>query len=397
MRAPSGLKYPFLARLRHPLLLRLIYLFQARFKPFRFRLNYLLLAAVILGAACEPAAAIDVKRPDVKEFIAHMAGTSSFKKGQLRKLLKAAQSQPAIIEAMDRPAEKSKAWFEYRPIFVSERRIREGTDFWIAHRQALDRASVRSGVAPEYLAAILGVETYYGRLTGSYRVLDALATLAFDYPAREKFFRDELEQFLLLTRDTGLNPLSVKGSYAGAMGAPQFMPSNYRRYAVDADADGHIDLWTNWQDVCSSVGNYLKEHGWNAGEPVLSEATVAADKAADLDGRTLALSETVESLRTKGVIFDSSLPADAPALLIAVDDPDGVHWRVGYNNFYVITRYNHSALYAMAVYELAAAVKQRILLTDAQGVATTSATTPSAGSQGTATQTAVAAQPASPR
>jgi len=332
-------------------------------------LKYPLLAALVLCAHSEAASALDVRRADVKDFIAHMTATSPFKKRQLRALLKAAQSQPAIIEAMDRPAEKAKPWFEYRPIFLTERRIREGTEFWIAHRQALDQASVRSGVAPEYLAAILGVETYYGRLTGSYRVLDALATLAFDYPARAKFFRDELEQFLLLTRDAGLDPLSVKGSYAGAMGAPQFMPSNYRRYAVDADADGHINLWTNWPDVCASVGNYLKEHGWNAGEPVLSEASVAADRASDLDGRKLALSETVGSLRTKGVSFDSSLTADAPALLIAADDADGVHWRVGYNNFYVITRYNHSALYAMAVYELAAAVKQRILLNDAPGVA----------------------------
>ena len=338
-------------------------------------LKPLFLLAVVLVANSGPAAAIDVKRADVKDFIAHMAGTSSFTKRQLRKLLKEAKSQPAIIDAMDRPAEKAKPWSEYRPIFITERRIREGAEFWAAHRQALDQASIRSGVAPEYLAAILGVETYYGRLTGSYRVLDALATLAFDYPARAKFFRDELEQYLLLTRDTGLDPLRVKGSYAGAMGAPQFMPSNYRRYAVDADADGHIDLWTNWPDVCASVGNYLKEHGWNAGEPVLSEASVAPDKAPDLDGRTLALSETVGSLRTKGVSFDSPLPADAPALLIAVDDTDGVHWRVGYNNFYVITRYNHSALYAMAVYELAAAVKQRMLLNDASSPAAPAAAT----------------------
>jgi membrane-bound lytic murein transglycosylase B len=346
-------------------------------------LRHLLLAAIVVCTVCEPAAAIDVKRADVKDFIAHMADTSSFKKRQLRKLLKAAQSQPAIIEAMDRPAEKAKAWFEYRPIFINERRIREGTDFWLAHRQALDQASVRSGVAPEYLAAILGVETYYGRLTGSYRVLDALATLAFDYPARAKFFRDELEQYLLLTRDAGLDPLRVKGSYAGAMGAPQFMPSNYRRYAVDADADGHIDLWTNWPDVCASVGNYLKEHGWNAGEPVLSEASVVPEKPPDLDGRKLALSETVGSLRTKGVSFDSSLPEEAPALLIAADDTDGVHWRVGYNNFYVITRYNHSALYAMAVYELAAAVKQRILLNDA-GVPAQGAAAPGSAAQSVA-------------
>ena len=328
-----------------------------------------LFLAALLCAPWGPAAALDIRRADVKEFIAHMSSTTPFTKHQLRKLLKAAQSQQTIIDAMDRPAEKAKPWFEYRPIFVTERRIREGVEFWIAHRQALDQASIRSGVAPEYLAAILGVETYYGRLTGSYRVLDALATLAFDYPARAKFFRDELEQYLLLTRDLGADPLSLKGSYAGAMGAPQFMPSNYRRYAVDADADGHINLWTNWQDVCASVGNYLKEHGWNAGEPVLNEASVEEGKSAELDGRKLALSETVASLHTKGVNFDSSLPTEAPALLIAADETDGVHWRVGYNNFYVITRYNHSALYAMAVYELAAAVKQQVLLSDAARMA----------------------------
>ena len=332
-------------------------------------LKCLLWGALTLCAGARPAGAIDVHRDDVKQFIAHMADTSSFKKRELRKILKAAQSQPNIIEAMDRPAEKAKTWSEYRPIFITERRIREGTDFWIAHRQALDQASIRSGVAPEYLAAILGVETYYGRLTGNYRVLDALATLAFDYPARAKFFREELEQFLLLTRDSGLDPLSIKGSYAGAMGAPQFMPSNYRRYAVDAEADGHINLWTDWLDVCASVGNYLKEHGWNSGEPVLSEASVDPDKASELDGRKLTLTETVGSLRTKGVNFESALPADAPALLIAADDTDGVHWRVGYNNFYVITRYNHSALYAMAVFELAAAVKQQVLLNDAPSLA----------------------------
>jgi membrane-bound lytic murein transglycosylase B len=344
-------------------------------------LQQLFLIAMVLGLSCGPAAAIDIRRADVKEFIAHMAGTSSFKKRQLRKILKAAQSQPAILEAMDKPAEKAKPWSEYRPIFITERRIREGTEFWLAHRQALDQASIRSGVAPEYLAAILGVETYYGRLTGSYRVLDALATLAFDYPARAKFFRDELEQFLLLSRDAGLDPLTVKGSYAGAMGAPQFMPSNVRRYAVDAEADGHINLWTDWLDVCASVGNYLKEHGWNAGEPVLSEASVDPDKGAELDGRKLTLTETVASLHSKGVNFDSTLPEDAPALLIAADDTDGTHWRVGYNNFYVITRYNHSALYAMAVFELAAAVKQRVLLSDAASLAATNSSAPSAAPQ----------------
>jgi membrane-bound lytic murein transglycosylase B len=336
-------------------------------------LKFLLCAAVLLALKATPAAAIDTRRSDVKEFIAHMAETYAFKKRALRKLLNEAEFQPAIVEAMGRPAEKAKLWYEYRPIFLTERRIQEGTEFWHAHRQALDQASIHSGVAPEYLAAILGVETFYGQRTGAYRVLDALVTLSFDYPAREKFFREELEQFLLLTRDGRLNPKTLKGSYAGAMGAPQFMPSNYRRYAVDADSDGRIDLWSDWPDVCASVGNYLKEHGWNAGEPVLVEATVPPEKAGELDGRKLALSETAASLTAKGVNFDSSLPADAPLILIAADESDGVHWRVGYNNFYVITRYNHSALYAMAVYELATAVKQRMLENDA---APASAATP---------------------
>jgi membrane-bound lytic murein transglycosylase B len=339
-------------------------------------------AAALLLLMFEPAAAIDVKRSEVKDFIAHMNEAYGFKERALRKLLKDAQSQPQIIEAMNKPAEKAKLWFEYRPIFITERRIREGTEFWVAHRQALDQASLRSGVAPEYLAAILGVETYYGRVTGSYRVLDALVTLAFDYPAREKFFRDELEQYLLLTRELQLDPAALKGSYAGAMGAPQFMPSNYRRYAVDGDGDGHIDLWGDWPDVCASVGNYLKEHGWVSGEPVLADASVLADKATDLDGHKLALSDTVGTLMAKGVSFESPLPADAPALLIAADEQDGVRWRVGYNNFYVITRYNHSALYAMAVYELASAVRLRMVQIDAASQA--NAPAPGASTAGSA-------------
>ncbi len=331
------------------------------------------MCAALLLLGIEPALGLDIKRTEVKEFIAHMADGYGFKKRALRKLLKSADSQPAIIDAMSKPAEKAKLWYEYRPIFINERRIREGTEFWIAHRQALDQASIKSGVAPEYLAAILGVETYYGRLTGTYRVLDALVTLSFDYPPRGKFFREELQQYLLLTRDAHLDPKTLKGSYAGAMGAPQFMPSNYRRYAVDADANGRIDLWNDWPDVCASVGNYLKEHGWNAGEPVLTEATVLPEKAVDLDGRKLVLSETVSSLTAKGVSFDARLAPDAPAILIAADEADGIHWRVGYNNFFVITRYNHSALYAMAVYELATAVKQRMLLNDTAQIVTAAA------------------------
>jgi membrane-bound lytic murein transglycosylase B len=346
--------------------------------PTRRGFKRLIVAAALLGLACAPALPLDTHhldthRADVKNFIALMAEKDSFSKHSLRKLLAKAELQPAILEAMDRPAEKSKPWYEYRELFLTDRRIREGTDFWIAHRQDLDQASIRSGVPPEYLAAVLGIETYYGRLTGSYRVLDALTTLAFEYPTRASFFRDELEQFLLLTRETGLDPLSIKGSYAGAMGAPQFMPSNYRRFAVDASADGHINLWTNWPDVCASVGNYLKEHGWNSGEPVLDEAVVDPDRVQDLDGRTLALADTLGTLKLRGVSVDRTLRAETPVMLIAADQSDGVHWRVGYANFYAITRYNHSALYAMAVVDLAAALKQSILLHDAAPAGETAA------------------------
>jgi membrane-bound lytic murein transglycosylase B len=338
-----------------------------------------LLAAALIAALCcaaaAPAAAIDLRRADVKLFIADMSSRYGFDARRLRKLLRKAKSQPAIIEAMDRPAEKAKPWYEYRDIFVNEKRIREGAEFWTAHRTELMRASEATGVPAEYLVAIVGVETFYGRLTGRYRVLDALATLAFDYPARSKFFTEELAQFLLLTRESAIDPLKAMGSYAGAMGAPQFMPSNYRRYAVDANADGRIDLWSNWPDVLTSVGNYFRQFGWVPGEEVLAEASAADTAAAALDGHTLALAETVGSLHAKGLNFASSLPDDAPALPIAADEPQGVHWRVGYQNFYVITRYNHSALYGMAVYELAAAVKQRVEQNDAPGVVTPVAAT----------------------
>ncbi len=289
-----------------------------------------------------------------------MVQQDSFNATRLNKLLKAAVSQAAILQAMDRPAEKAKLWYEYRPIFVNEKRIAEGVAFWAAHRAELQRASVQSGVPPEYLVAIIGVETAYGRLTGRYRVIDALATLAFDYPPRAKFFQAELEQFLLLSREADIDPLAATGSYAGAMGAPQFMPSNYRRYAIDADHDGHIDLWSNWPDVLTSIGNYFKEHGWNPDDPVLTDAELTPDGATTLDGRSLNLNETVGTLRAHGVRFETALPINARAMLIAADEPDGIHWRVGFENFYVITRYNHSALYAMAVCELADAVKSRV-------------------------------------
>ncbi|MCI0432931.1 MAG: lytic murein transglycosylase, partial [Gemmatimonadetes bacterium] len=223
------------------------------------------------------------------------------------------------------------------------------------------------GVPPEYLVAILGIETYYGRIMGSYRVIDALSTLAFDYPPRSGYFTDELEQYLLLVREESMDALAPVGSYAGAMGAPQFMPRSIRQFAVDGDGDGTRNLWNDWADVLASIANYFRVHGWQPEAPVLMEAEIDQARAHDLDTRRLELNETVGSLREKGVEFETSLPDDAPAMLIAADEPNAVRFRVGLRNFYVITRYNRSALYAMAVHDLARELNVRVFSDDAAG------------------------------
>ncbi len=210
----------------------------------------------------------------------------------------------------------------------------------------------------DILLGIVGVETFFGENVGKYRVIDALATLAFDYPPRQAFFRGELEQYLVMAREEGLDPLAPVGSYAGAMGLPQFMPSSFRNYAVDGDADGKRDLWNDWADVFSSVGNYLKVHGWRAGEPVLAAADASSANLEGLDEK-LALTETVGSLRARGVKFETSLPADAPAMLVALKVAGGTEYRVGFTNFYAITRYNRSHMYASAVSDLADAIGAR--------------------------------------
>jgi membrane-bound lytic murein transglycosylase B len=214
-------------------------------------------------------------------------------------------------------------------------------------------------VPTEIVLGILGVETHFGRIVGKFRVIDALATLAFDYPPRAAFFRSELEQLLLLAREEAIDPRTVLGSYAGAMGAAQFMPSSYRRYAIDATGDGKRDLWADWPDVFGSVANYLQVHGWATGEPVLAVATIDQPHAHDLDTRSIALDETVASLKDKGVRFATSLPPTAPAMLVVAEQPEGVAFRVGFRNFYTITRYNRSPLYAMAVTDLAAELVNR--------------------------------------
>src|ERR1700704_4001508 len=244
--------------------------------------RYFLLAALACApAGAQPAdvaaAGFDLQRPEIVEFVNEVVSHDGLNRKDVRALLKEAQPQPKIIETMTRPIEKVAPWWEYRDHFLSAERIREGTSFWLDHKNTLEQISAQYQVPSEYLVAILGVETRYGRQTGRYRVLDALATLAFDYPPRHSYFREELKQFLLLAKENQLDPLTATGSYAGAMGAPQFMPSSYRRYAVDVHTDRRPDLWGDWDDILASVANYLRERGWTAGGPVLAETRLGPD------------------------------------------------------------------------------------------------------------------------
>jgi membrane-bound lytic murein transglycosylase B len=318
-----------------------------------------LLALMAIAAPVSAAAqGLDVSRPDVQRFIADTSAARGLDQATLATLLAAAQSQPRILELIQRPAERTLAWWEYRKRFVTNERIDGGVRVWQAHREALEAAAQQSGVPPEYLVAIAGVETFYGRITGGYRVLDALATLAFDYPPRGEFFRKELGEFLAMSAEEGLDPREPRGSYAGAMGIAQFMPSSFRRYAVDGSGDGRRDLWSFGPDLFASIAHYFSEHGWRAGEPVLSDARHAASPD-DPTQAGLALRYTVAALRERGYLFDTTLPDDAPAMLVPAALEEGLSWRVGYGNFYVITRYNRSLMYAMAVHELATAIAER--------------------------------------
>ncbi len=315
--------------------------------------------AIAAAAAATDPLPLDVKRADVAQFIASMHDKYGFNAVTLTADFADVRTQPTILDAISRPAEKALAWYEYRSRFVTEQRIAEGTAFWAQHRELLDSTVETRGVPQEVVLAILGVETHYGRNVGKFRVIDALATLAFDYPPRAAFFRSELEQLLLLAREEAVDPRAVLGSYAGAMGAAQFMPSSYRRYAIDASADSRRDLWSDWADVFGSIANYLQAHGWASGEPVITDALIDQPHAHDLDSRPAVLDETVASLHDKGVRFETALPASAPAMLIVAEQPEGVAFRVGFRNFYTITRYNHSPLYAMAVNDLAAQLDAR--------------------------------------
>jgi peptidoglycan lytic transglycosylase B len=307
-----------------------------------------------------PPARFDLTRPEIKTFIDEVARRNSLSRKSVSRLLAKAQPQPSIIELMTKPAERVVPWWEYHDRFVNEERIALGAQLWQDHRAELERIAAERGVPPEYIIAILGVETKYGRITGRFRVLDALATLAFDYPPRSSFFRKELEEFVLLSREESMDPLKTLGSYAGAMGYAQFMPSSYRRYAVDAQDDKKRDLWDDWGDIFASIANYFREHGWETGGPVLAEVSLDPDPTFTIDPRNLTLNETLRSLAAQGVEVRSDAPSDTPVMLISAEQSDGPAYRVGFRNFEVITRYNRSPRYAMAVHDLAEAVAARV-------------------------------------
>ncbi|TDJ43667.1 MAG: lytic murein transglycosylase B [Gammaproteobacteria bacterium] len=297
--------------------------------------------------------ALDAGRADVASFIDRLVTEHGFERDFVVAALATGETKQKILDAISRPAEKTKPWYEYREIFVTPKRINAGVEFWHLHRERLERVSSETGVPAEILCAIVGVETYYGRRTGTYRVLDALATLGFDYPPRARFFRSELEQAFLLAREENIDLLGLMGSYAGAMGPPQFIPSSYRAYAVDGDGDGRRDLLGNWDDILMSVANYFVKHGWRRGEPVVARGQIDDAQSFPVGQTRLKLDDTVASLSARGIRFETELDADAPTLLIGLEGADGdEHW-VGFKNFYVITRYNRSAMYAMAVYQLA--------------------------------------------
>jgi membrane-bound lytic murein transglycosylase B len=311
-----------------------------------------LFCIALLLLSFSPSHAVDLDRPDVEAFIKTMVDQHSYDVGTLRDILEQAQFKQSIIDQISKPAEKTLTWAEYRPIFMTRKRVKAGAAFWHENRRMLECISEDTGVPVEILVGIVGVETYFGRITGGHRVLDALATLTFSYPPRAKFFRGELEQFLLLIREERMAAAEAVGSYAGAMGRPQFMPSSYRAYAVDSTGDGKRDIWNNWTDVAGSVANYFLAHGWKPGEEITTRATLGSTWNGSIPKNKLRPDETVGSLSKMGVMFSTGLPNDSEAQLLTFAGADGTeHW-VGFHNFFVITRYNHSAMYAMAVHQL---------------------------------------------
>ena len=315
--------------------------------------NYLMLLLLLsLSVAAK------INQQVVDAFISNTAKKHKLDEDAIRLIIKDAKRQQSIIDAMNRPAEKKKQWHEYRAIFLKEKRINGGVEFWKKHQKTLEKVSQQSGVPIEIIIAIIGVETNYGANKGSYRVLDALYTLAFDYPKRSEFFSKELEKFMLLINKEKISAFDTKGSYAGAMGYGQFMPSSYLMYALDYDNDGQRDLLNNVDDAIASVANYFKAHGWKKGRPVAYQAQ-AQKQHTILKKQKLKPSLTLKQLNDMGYVSPQKLDPDTRISLTQLQQKDHKEYWFGLHNFYVITRYNHSEMYAMAVYQLAQEIKKK--------------------------------------
>ncbi len=316
----------------------------------------LALSLAVLAVSSERAAAAAyASHPEGRIFIDEMVQKHGFERAQLDSWLGSVDRYDTVIEAMSKPAEKTLTWAQYRPIFIKAGRIESALEFAREHAVLLTRLEQEYGVPREIIVAIIGVESWFGKYKGKHPALRSVATLAFDYPKRAKFFRRELEEFLLLSREEGLDPLAVKGSYAAAMGMPQFISSSYRAYAVDGDGDAKRDLFTSIPDICASVANYFKRHGWQSGGPV-AEQVNATGQFAPLLAKGIKPQLSAKEFLVAGIA--TKLAPDQRAALIELEGKQGLeHW-VGYKNFYVITRYNHSPLYAMAVFQLAQSIKE---------------------------------------
>lgn len=321
-------------------------------------MNFKIVLSLILFGAMQSAVAEVADTDSYRQFVRHMVQQHHFKEAELIALFKTVEIQQPILAAISKPAE-AKPWFQYREIFITELRIADGVKFWRENAAALQSVEKQYGVPAEIIVAIIGVETKYGAFTGKYRVIDALATLGFAYPPRSEFFLKELEQFLLLTREEQLSPLQPVGSYAGAMGLPQFMPSSFRHFAKDFDVDGKRDIWRNSRDAIASVANYFAENHWQRGGAIVFPVTAVGDayRKAQTDGVKPDVS--VAQLRRLGIDVPPELAANETVKLLSYQQTSGEDLWLGLHNFYVITRYNRSPLYAMAVYQLSQALLAR--------------------------------------
>ena len=301
------------------------------------------------------------QRADVKQFINEMVYKHGFDRTSLESQFAGAKRLDNVLESIAKPAEKVLTWKQYRPIFVTSKRSTKGKKFIAEYNDVLHRAEKEYGVPVEIIAAIIGVESYYGKHTGKYTIFDSLTTLGFDYPPRSVFFKSELKQFLLLSKEENISIDKMTGSYAGAMGMPQFISSSYRRYAVDFDGDGKRDLWNSVADVIGSVANYFSQHGWQTGAGVVYPVTVE-NKSVVREKNSLKPYTTLKQLESQGVALKKTpanpgVDAAAEVTLLKLKGKRGDEYWLGVNNFYVITRYNHSVLYAMAVYQLSEKLK----------------------------------------